>query len=213
MTHYQRRRRDGSLPRKVYTHEAPVVVDSKPAVVDSKPAAVVDSKPAAVEDSKPAAAVVDTLLTPQQRMAPTGASIADDRREFASVVRRLKNGVPVPANVTLEPEEMSHWDQIIAARAVSSWYEAELVRAAQLARLRRRIEEFMCDMTTDIDELRRLTQMMRLEVVLAREIHVNTTAHRGRKDSGELLKREQKMHAAVDDDDGLDAQPVRDRDD
>ena len=165
-------------------------------------------KPRTVEPVKPLEPQETVLLTPADRVARDGDT-AERKRQALAILARYPDGLPPPSNVHLEPEDVTHWRQIIAARAIVSWYDAELVRAAQLARLRTKIEKLLLNMEDTIDDARYLSQLMRLEITLAKELHVHTTAVRGKpRESGEELKRQKAMDGAIGDDDGLDAEPL-----
>jgi hypothetical protein len=125
------------------------------------------------------------------------------RSDCVSAAVQAAQGLSVidpPAHVTLREGDLPFWQSIVRARAASSWNQADLEQAANLARCKADIERLQAEITDqgDIIENDRGTQVInprhsllevlsRRSVALSRMLHVHAEATQG--ESREQAKR------------------------
>lgn len=117
----------------------------------------------------------------------------------------MSGPVKPPAHIHLRDEDWPFWNAIISARAASTWNDADLAHAANLARCQADIDRIVAEISVEGDIVVNakgtpvvnpkhslMETLSRRAVALSRVVHVHAEATKGRsRDAGDKLKGEQ----------------------
>jgi len=136
-----------------------------------------------------------------------------DSTTFAgeAVQAAISGPLQPPEHIRLRDGDLPFWEAIITAKAASSWNNADLALAANLARCQADIERLTQELEKEGDVLVNakgtsvvnpkhalLETLSRRAVALSRTVHVHAEATQGRsRDAGNKANQEQGARAAV----------------
>lgn len=127
----------------------------------------------------------------------------------------MSGPVKPPAHIHLREEDWPFWNAIISARAGSTWNDADLAHAANLARCQADIDRITAEIAVEGDIIVNakgtpvvnpkhalIETLSRRSVALSRVVHVHAEATKGRsRDAGNKLKVEEDAREAAPTDD------------
>lgn len=130
----------------------------------------------------------------------------------------IKGPIEPPAHISITDDERPFWNAIVNARG-TSWNDADLTLAANLARCQAKIEQLTADIEIEGDTLTNakgttvvnpkhslLETLSRRAVALSRVVHVHAEATTGRSQDGPKKaagRASARAAEAAQDDDGL----------
>lgn len=130
----------------------------------------------------------------------------------AAAVRAHQNAalgpLDPPAHIRLRAKDRPFWNAIVAARALDTWTDADLIHAANLARCQSDVVRLQKEIDKEGDMLggmlnpkhKLIETLSRRAVALSRMLHVHAQATVGRsEDAAKALDNERKATAEHDD--------------